>query len=645
MATEKQKLLLVEDEALVALDLKRRLEGMGFEVAGQASTGEEAIQKALSLQPALVLMDIRLGGLVDGIEATEIIRRRLDVPVVYLTANSDEATLRRARVTEPHGFVLKPIRDRELRIAIEMALYRFKAEAVMRESREWFSAMLSSVNDAVIANDRDGAVRYMNTAAEHLTGWKEEEAKGRPLHEVVRFLNEATRAVKSFQGPQAHKGPDLALLIPREGAPRTVEEHLDAVQGQGKDVEGSVLAFRDVSDRRNLERQLAQKHKMEAIGRLAAGVAHDFNNLLTAIIGFSNLALMKIDNKDGTRDDIVQIKEAGERAADLTQQLLAFSRRQMLTPSIVDLGAMSRNMENLLRRLIGEDVEIINIGDEPLWPVKADLGQMEQVLMNLAVNARDAMPEGGKLAVETRNLRLSAADEPPEEGMAPGDYVMLCVADTGSGMDDDTRSHLFEPFFTTKAPGKGTGLGLATVYGIVKQSDGHLSVNTEPGRGSKFRIYLPASQEAPPKSKGTDASVSAAANGDETILVVEDEKAVRGFLREALERKGYRVLEAANGEEALELAAQAASRGATLPGNEGEIRLLLTDVVMAGLNGRELAEEVLGLLPGIKVLYISGYADRAIVHQGVIEEGLAFLRKPFTPMDLARKVRGVLDGE
>jgi CheY-like chemotaxis protein len=234
----------------------------------------------------------------------------------------------------------------------------------------------------------------------------------------------------------------------------------------------------------------------------------------------------------------------------------------------------------------------------------------------------------------------------PEPGMSPGHYVMLSVADNGSGMDEETRSHLFEPFFTTKAPGKGTGLGLATVYGIVKQSGGFLAVHSEPGRGTVFRVYLPASQEPVSKAGGADAEkASAPKDGNETILVVEDEKAVRGFLREALERKGYRIIEAANGREALDKAAEAAARGGTLPGNEGEIRLLLTDVVMAGMNGRELADEVVGLLPGIKVLFISGYADRAIVHQGVIDEGLEFMRKPFTPMDLARKVRGILDGK
>jgi two-component system cell cycle sensor histidine kinase/response regulator CckA len=260
MAPEKQKLLLVEDEALVALDLRRRLEGMGFEVAGQAATGEEAIQKALALKPALVLMDIRLGGLVDGIEAAEVIRRNLDVPIVYLTANSDEATLRRARITEPHGFVLKPIRDRELRIAIEMALYRFRAEAAMRESREWFSAMLHTVSEAVIANDKDGAVRYMNEAAEQLTGWKEEEAKGHPLTDVAHFLHRAAHAGQSQESTNGTRITERSVMLPREGAALSVEEHFETVHGRDNAVEGGVLAFRDVTEQLDLERQLAQKH-------------------------------------------------------------------------------------------------------------------------------------------------------------------------------------------------------------------------------------------------------------------------------------------------------------------------------------------------------------------------------------------------
>ncbi len=599
MASEKQKLLLVEDEVLVALDLKRRLEGMGFEVAGQASTGEEAIQKTTDLKPALVLMDLGLGGMVDGIEATETIRRRLDVPVVYLSSASDEGAMRRACATDHHGFVQKPIRDRELRVAIEMALYRFKAEAVIREGREWFAAALGAIRDAVASDDKAAALGLLDAAVERVAGWKSQEASGKPVTEMMEYLREA------------------ALTSPPAAA-------------RGRTGGGDT------------QRQ-AQKIKMEAIGRLAAGVAHDFNNLLTSILGYSNLALMKSSEAGETRDDLVQIKEAGERASELTQQLLAFSRRQMLTPTVVDLGVLAKSMSKLMERSIGGDVEIRTVSDEFLWPVKVDLGQMEQVLMNLAVHARDAMPHGGKLLVETRNLEVKPGDDPREEGMGPGRYVQWGVSDSGPGLDEVTRAHLFEPFFG-KSHGKGTGLGLASVYGIVVQSGGHLTVDAFPGTGTSFRIFLPVTGEAPKPARLTGAASPASAEGDETILIVEDEKAVRGYLRETLERKGYRVLEACNAGEALELAAEAASRGGTLPGNEGEIRLMLTDVVMEGMNGLQLADEVSGLLPGIKILYISGYAENALFRLGVIAEGLDLLRKPFSPTDLASRVRRKLNG-
>ncbi|MDB5105855.1 MAG: sensor hybrid histidine kinase [Fibrobacteres bacterium] len=402
--------------------------------------------------------------------------------------------------------------------------------------------------------------------------------------------------------------------------------------------------FSDEANGRGQDSRFSQDRKLEAVGRLAAGVAHDFNNFLTAIIGYTNLALMKTDADGSVHGDLMQIREAGERAAALTQKLLAFSRRQMLAMTLVDLGVMARNMESLLGRLVGEDVEIVITGEEGLWSVKADLGQVEQIVLNLAINARDAMPEGGTLSVETRNVTLRETDPQPDPGMESGDYVLLRLSDTGCGMDASARSHLFEPFFTTKEPGMGAGLGLATVYGIVKQSGGYLVVDADPGCGSVFRIFLPAIRALPPEREKRSIPSIRAGDGGETILIVEDDNAVRGFLREALESQGYRVLEAANGMDAIELAAEAASRGATLPGNEGEIRMLVTDMVMAGLNGRELAEEVLGMLPGIKVLFISGYEDRAIVRHEVIGEGLDFLGKPFTPSELACKVRKILDG-
>ena len=371
---------------------------------------------------------------------------------------------------------------------------------------------------------------------------------------------------------------------------------------------------------------------MEGIGRLAGGIAHDFNNLLTIINGFSGLLLTEAPEHDPARPMLEDIHKAGERAAALTGQLLAFSRKQILQPRVLDLNALVADMHKMLARVIGEDVSLIAAPAPGLARIRADAGQVEQVLMNLAVNARDAMPGGGRLTVETANVSLDEVSTQGFPGVRPGPYVLLAVSDTGTGMDAETQGHLFEPFFTTKGPGKGTGLGLATVYGIVKQSGGHVKVYSEPGRGTTFKVYFPAIEAV--EGRG-DAEPAAAepARGKEVVLLVEDEEGVRRLTQSLLERLGYRVLAAPGGAEALEAAA----------GHRGEIDVLVTDVVMPQMSGPQVAEALEPLHPGIKVLYLSGYADDAVVRHGVLGAGKAFLQKPFTAAALAEKVRQVLD--
>ncbi len=372
--------------------------------------------------------------------------------------------------------------------------------------------------------------------------------------------------------------------------------------------------------------------RMETIGRLASGLAHDFNNMLTAILGQCDILLRRLPEEEPAREGIEEIRIAGERAAGLTRQLLAYSRRQVLKPRVLDLNASVASMVPLLRRLIGENIELSPALHPVLGHVEADPSQIEQIIMNLVVNARDSMPGGGRVVVETANADLDRTFARRHVPTRPGRYVMLAVSDTGSGMDKATRTRIFEPFFTTKQMGNGTGLGLATVYGIVKQSAGYIWVYSEPGTGSTFKIYLPrVDAEISPEEPGEPSRLPQ--NGSETVLLVEDDLNVRVLACEMLRMNGYRVLQARNGVEALDV----------VRGNDRPIHLLLTDVVMPQMSGRQLAETITGLKPGIRVLYMSGYTDGVIVHHGVLDAGVAYLQKPFTSDFLARKVREVLD--
>ncbi len=503
------------------------------------------------------------------------------------------------------------------------------------ESRARLSMAVEQAGECIVVTDIRGAIQYVNPAFERITGYARIEAVGQNpkilksgQHDEAFYRNlwETIGRGEIWKGTFINRRKDGTLY----------EE--DALISPVRDPSGQVVNYvavkRDVTDMRRMEERLRQSQKMEAVGRLAGGVAHDFNNLLTAISGYCDLLLHRLPEYSTLRRDVDEIRRAGDRAASLTQQLLAFSRRQVLQPKVLDLNVVVTNMTQMLRRLIGEDIELSMSLCRDLGHVKADPGQIEQVIVNLAVNARDALPGGGRITVSTANVDIPPRDAPAHPESRPGPHVLLSMEDTGHGMDEEIRSHLFEPFFTTKEKGKGTGLGLATVYGIVSQSGGHIRVESAPGRGSVFQVYLPRvespgegiSSAAEPDRSGIPST------GTETVLLVEDEEVVRLLAREILRMNGYTVLEARHGREALLLS----------DAHQGPIHLMLTDVVMPKMSGRELAERLVPRRPEMRVLYMSGYTDDAIVRHGVLEEGIAFLQKPFTARTLALKVREVL---
>ncbi len=513
---------------------------------------------------------------------------------------------------------------------------RKRMEETAHASQARFAGIVDMAGDAIISVDEHQRIQLFNRGAEKIFGYAAAEVLGQSLDVILpsRFVEVHRQHIQGFVGSAdtARRMGERSQIFGRrkDGMEFPAEASISKLQSGSEAVLTVIL--RDISERKQLEEQFRQAQKMEAVGRLAGGVAHDFNNLLTVITSYSDILLEDLASQDPRREDVEEIRKAAVSAAGLTRQLLAFSRQQVLQPRVLDVNAVLANAEKLLKRLLGEDIELVTTLTAQLGAVKADPGQLEQVIMNLAVNARDAMPDGGKLTIETANAEMDEAYVRTHPVAKPGHYVMLAVSDTGIGMDEQTKSRIFEPFFTTKEAGKGTGLGLATVYGIVKQSGGFIWVYSEPSHGTTFKIYLPRVEETV-EGLTSPAAPGESLRGAETVLLAEDAAAVRTVARQVLERLGYTVLEAPNGEAALHVARK----------HHGPIDLLLTDVVMPELSGRQLADQLKALRPGLKVLYASGYTDDAVVRHGVLEPGIAYLQKPFTPEGLARKVREVLN--
>ena len=508
-----------------------------------------------------------------------------------------------------------------------MAAVRLRDEEALRRSESSYQALVEQASYGIYRSTTAGRFLMVNPALVAMLGYDSPEELMRldMTREVYADSMDRSRLIRD------HPAQAEVVWKRRDGAHITVQ--LSARWVSGPDgVEHYEGIAEDVTEQRALEDQLRQAQKMEAVGRLAGGVAHDFNNLLTAMTGFTELLADRLPAGDPKWRHVEGIRTATRRAADLTRQLLAFSRKQVLQPCVLDLNTVVRSLDRMLQRLIGEDVRLEIAAGADLGSVRADQGQIEQVILNLAVNARDAMPDGGRLMIETANVELDAVYVRDHTGSAPGRYVVLAVTDSGVGMDAETQSHIFEPFFTTKPVGQGTGLGLATVYGIVKQSGGHVWVDSEPGRGATFRVYLPRVSDPVPLTPPSPASPPLV-RGSGTILLAEDDPRVREVLAEVLRLSGYRVLRAADGQAALELA----------QAHPGEIQVLVTDVVMPGMTGPELAEALVASRPGIRVLYMSGYTGDAMVRRREMGDGASFLQKPFSPSAIASKVREILD--
>jgi two-component system, cell cycle sensor histidine kinase and response regulator CckA len=628
------RVLIVEDNPDDTELLVRELRRGGYEPVHERVDTAAAFEAALDRQTwDVILADYTLPGF-SGLAALGLLRRRgLDTPLLLVSGSIGEDLAVEALKAGANDYLMKdklkrlvPALEREFREAEGRRRRRMAEEALHLRN-----LAVEACSQGILLTDPrqpNNPIIYANPAFYRMTGYSPEEVLGRDARFLQGPETDADALATLVDAARAGRSCHVEMLNYRkDGSPFWNEMHVSPVRDEAGDLTHFVGVLTDVTGRKQLEAQFHQSQKMEAVGRLAGGIAHDFNNLLTAILGHSELLREGLPAGDFIREGLEEIGRAGERAAGLTRQLLAFSRKQLPETRVLDLNALVANMDKMIRRLIGEDVQPVVTLRPGLRPVKTDAGLLEQVLLNLVVNARDAMPRGGRLTVETGEALLTEAEAREYPGARPGWHTLLAVRDTGCGIDDDTKAHLFEPYFTTKE--HGTGLGLSTVYGIVKQSAGHVRVESAPGRGSSFVVYLPSAEE--PVVPAAAPVLAPPARGAGTVLVVEDEENLRRLVGTLLRGQGYEVLDARGGTDAL----AASERYA------GSIDLLVTDVVMPEMSGRELADRLLSTRPGLRVVYMSGHSAEAVgLHGGPSHEAL--LQKPFRPEDLVGKVREAL---
>lgn len=638
-STKKLRILYAEDNSADAELILLQLKKNGFDFHTEVVDTPDSFQDKLrSHHYDLILSDYSMPNW-SAMGALEIAQREAqDIPFILVSGSIGDEAIVECMKQGVTDYVLKD-RPARLPAAVRRALNdkslrdeRIQVEKELRFSEVRYRRLFEAAKDGILILDgHTGEILDVNPFLMNLLGYTRQEFLGKQLWDIGFFQDreDSKDSFRTLQASEYIRYDDLPLQTKDRKRAEVEFVSNTYFSGEKKVIQCNI---RDMTERRQLELQLRQSQKMEAIGQLAGGVAHDFNNLLTIISGYGELVADGLGPDSPHLGPVKEIQKAADRAADLTRQLLAFGRRQVLAPQVLDLNEVVSNVDKMLRRLIGEDIDLIPISSGGLGRVKADAGQIEQIIMNLAVNARDAMPKGGKLTIETADVVLDDTYARKHLAVTPGPYVMLAVSDTGCGMDAATQARIFEPFFTTKPPGKGTGLGLATVYGIVKQSGGNIWMYSELGKGTTFKVYLPRVDDMVAEVKLSQAK-DGDARGTETVLVVEDEETIRSLVRGILEKHGYTVLEANGGVEGLAICQQ----------HPHTIHLVLTDVVMPQMSGSELAGKLASLRPETKVLFMSGYTNKAIGQDGLLDRNTAFIEKPFTPQALARKVREVLD--
>ena len=600
----------------------------------RVETREGFLEALTSFRPDVILSDYKLPGF-DGMSALKLaLVHAPETPFIIVTGSMNEETAVNCMKAGAWDYIIKEhVRRLGPAVLIGLEQRRLRREQKLAEAERALLMMaVEQVGEIVIITDPAGIIQYVNPAFEKVTGYSRDEAMGRTPRILKSGLqNEAfyREFWETITGGKTWTG--RLINKRRDGLLYTAEMTVSPVFDASGRIVNFVAVKRDITEHLRMADELHQSQKMESVGRLAGGVAHDFNNMLNVIIGYAELAMEKAAPEDELQADLAEIASAGRRSAEITRQLLAFARKQAISPEVIDLNETVESMLKMLRRLIGENIDLAWLPGSGLWQVLMDISQVDQILANLCANARDAVPDVGKVTIETGNVTLDDAYCKNHAEFVPGDFVLLAVSDTGCGMDSKIREKIFEPFFTTKELGKGTGLGLATVYGIVRQNNGFIHVYSEPGQGTAFKIYLPRHQGVMAETPEISAPGIPAGHG-ETILIVEDEAVVLGLARKILESTGYTVLTAETPDAAIRLAENHAS----------PIHLLITDVILPGMNGRDLAARLQAIIPSMKCLFMSGYTADAIAHHGVLEKGIHFLQKPFSVSMLAVKVREVL---